>query len=339
MAEGTRRSGRAVPTLDDVARAAGVSRATASRFINGGRLVSSAAGEALAKAIVKLGYQPNQAARALATSRAGAVAVVVAEPAERVFVDPFHTWAYMGALHAFADSDVRVLLAMTQPGEDVLEIARYLDSGHVDGALVFSHRGPALATRLLQGTCPVVFIGDPGVAGVPYVHVDSESAARTATRHLIDRGARRLATITGAMGMDAGRARLRGFEQAAEDAGLQPLGWASGDFTQSGGEEAATELLERFPGLDGLFVASDLMALGVLQALRRAGRRVPEDVRVVGFDDSSAALQGDPALTTMTNPADVLGRIAGEMLIAVMAGERPDSPVVLASELVVRASA
>lgn len=339
MSAGTYSGRRAGPTLDDVARLAGVSRATVSRFVNGGYMVSSSTGESVAQAIAELGYQPNRVARALATRRAGAVAVVVPETAERVFADPFHTQAYLGALNAFAGTDERVLLAMSQPGEDVAGMARYLDSGHVDGAMVLSHHGPGLANLLVRSTCPVVFIGDPEVAGLPYVELDQLNAAITVTRHLVERGARRIATVTGPMDMGPGQERLRGYQLALAEAGLEPLGWESGDFTSVGGERATEQLLERFPDLDGLFVASDLMAVGAMQALRRAGARVPEDVRVVGFDDSPVALQTHPQLTTMTNPASELARIAGEMLLGMLSGVRPESPVILSGELVVRGSA
>lgn len=331
--------GRPAPTLDDVARIAGVSRATVSRVVNGGRLVSSATSEAVARAIIELGYQPNRVARALATRRAGAVAVVVPETDDRVFTDPFFPQAYHGALTAFAGVDVQVVLAMAPPGEDAARMARYLDSGHVDGAIVVSHHGPDLARGLLNSAHPVVFVGDPGVPGLPYVELDQASAAIVATRHLIEGGATRIGTITGPLDMNAGTSRRRGFETAMAQAGLEPAGLIEGDFTARGGELAARQLLDQAPELDGLFVASDLMALGVLRALRRAGRRVPDEVRVVGFDNSTAALQASPQLTTMTNPPSELARIAGEMLLGLLSGVVPASPVILASELIIRHSA
>ena len=328
-----------LPTLDDVARVAGVSRATVSRVVNGGQLVSTATCDAVNRAIAELGYRPNRAARALVTRRAGAVAVVVPETDDRVFNDPFFPQAYHGALTAFGSVDVQVLLAMAPPGESASRMTRYLDSGHVDGAIVLSHHGPELARRLQNSAHPVVFVGDPEVPGLPYVELDQRAAAITATRHLITTGAERIATITGPMDMNAGAVRRYGFEVAMAEAGLTPAGFAEGDFTIRGGEQAARQLVQEAPDLDALFVASDLMALGALRALRRAGRRVPEDVKVVGFDNSSAALQASPQLTTMTNPASELARIAGEMLLGLLSGVAPTSPVILTSELVVRNSA
>jgi DNA-binding LacI/PurR family transcriptional regulator len=331
--------GHAAPTLEDVARVAGVSRATVSRVVNGGTLVAAQTNEAVRQAISELGYYPNRAARALVTRRTGAVAVIVPEADERVFSDPFFPQAYHGALQGFGDSDVQVVLAMAQPGDNASRMVRYLESGHVDGAIIVSHHGPALARALAQTSQPVVFVGDPETPGLCYVDVDQVTAGATATQHLIDRGARRIATITGPLDMAAAVQRLRGFEQAMVAAGLDSSLRANGDFTTVGGRKAAASLLADFPDLDGLFVAHDLMAVGAIRELQSAGRRVPEDVKVVGFDNFSAALESSPPLTTMTNPASELARIATEMLIALLAGERPDSPVVLASKLVLRGSA
>ncbi|MDQ7992097.1 MAG: LacI family DNA-binding transcriptional regulator [Propionicimonas sp.] len=330
---------RTLPTLDDVARVAGVSRATVSRVVNGGRLVSADTAEAVNRAIGELGYQPNRAARALVTRRAGAVAVVVPETDERVFSDPFFPQAYHGALTAFSGVDVQVLLAMAQPGESAARMGRYLDSGHVDGAIVLSHHGPELAHELAKSAHPAVFIGDPQMPGLPYVELDQVNAAITGTNHLIQRGATRIATITGPMDMNAGMERLRGFESAMTAAGLVPVGVVEGDFTARGGELAATRLLAEAPELDGLFVASDLMAFGAMRVLRRAGRRIPDEVRVVGFDNSTVALQTSPQLTTMTNPASELARMAGEMLLGLLSGAALESPVILTSELIIRNSA
>jgi len=330
---------RTLPTLDDVARVAGVSRATVSRVVNGGHLVSPETAEEVNRAIAELGYQPNRAARALVTRRVGAVAVVVPETDERVFSDPFFPQAYHGALTAFSGLDTQVLLAMAQPGESAARMARYLDSGHVDGSIVLSHHGPELARELANSAHPTVFIGDPEVPGLPYVELDQVNAAITATRFLVARGARRIATITGPMDMHAASERLRGFETALEEAGLRPVGVAAGDFTARGGGRAATELLEQFPDLDAVFVANDLMAAGAMRVLRRAGRRIPDDVKIVGFDNSSAALETSPLLTTMTNPASELARIAGEMLLGLLSGAALESPVILTSELIVRNSA
>ncbi len=327
------------PTLEDVARVAGVSRATVSRVVNGANLVAPQTTEAVRRAINELGYHPNRAARALVTRRTGAIAVIVPEGDERVFSDPFFPQAYHGALQGFRDSDTQVVLAMAQPGDNATRMVRYLESGHVDGAIIVSHHGPALARALANTPQPVVFVGDPETPGLCYVDVDQSTAAATATAYLIERGAKRIATITGPLDMAAAVQRLRGFEQAMLAAGLDPSLRADGDFSAVGGRRAAQRLLAERPDLDGLFVANDLMASGALPVLTDAGRRVPDDVKVVGFDDSSAARQTTPPLTTMTNPASELARTAADMLNELLAGGRPDSPVILPSNLVLRGSA
>lgn len=328
------------PTLEDVARVAGVSRATVSRVVNGGSLVAAKTTEAVREAINELGYHPNRAARALVTRRTGVIAVIVPETDERVFTDPFFPQAYHGALQAFADSDVQVVLAMAQPGDNASRMVRYLESGHVDGAIIVSHHGPGLARALARTNQPVVFVGDPETPGLSYVDVDQETAARTATEYLLARGARRLAMITGPMDMAAARQRARGYELAMGAAGLDSSLRAGGDFSTNGGAQAAERLLAQGRDFDGLFVANDLMAVRAMTVVQQSGRSVPEDVKIVGFDDAAIAQQCSPQLTTMTNPAAEHTRLAAEMLIELLAGGVPKSPMSLKpSRLVVRGSA
>lgn len=329
----------AAPTLEDVARIAGVSRATVSRVVNGGTLVAAKTTEAVREAINELGYHPNRAARALVTRRTGAIAVVVPETDERVFTDPYFPQAYHGALQAFAGSDVQVVLAMAQPGDSASRMVRYLESGHVDGAIIVSHHGPDLARALARSWQPVVFVGDPEAPGVCYVDLDNVEAAQIATRHLIERGARTIGTITGPLDMASARARLKGFELAMAEAGLDSSIRAEGGYTTRSGE-IATRLLAEHPEMDGLFVANDLMAVTAISVIQHSGRRVPDDVKVVGFDNADIGLQCTPQLTTMTNPAADHTRAAAEMLIELLAGGVPANPRMMRpSQLVVRGSA
>jgi DNA-binding LacI/PurR family transcriptional regulator len=330
--------GQSAPTLEDVARVAGVSRATVSRVVNGGTLVAAKTTEAVREAIEELGYHPNRAARSLVTRRTGVIAVVVPETDERVFSDPFFPQAYHGALQAFAEPDVQVVLAMAQPGDGPARMVRYLDSGHVDGAIIVSHHGPALGIALAKSWQPVVFVGDPEAPGVYYVDLDNAEAARVATRHLIERGARRIATITGPLDMGSARSRLRGFQEAMTAAGLDPSWYVEGGYTAKSGL-LVEQLLAEHPDIDGLFAANDLMAVTAMQVIQQTGRRVPEDVRIIGFDDAAIAQQCTPQLTSMTNPAAENTRSAAEMLIELLAGGTPESPRMMPpSRLVVRAS-
>lgn len=328
-----------VPTLEDVAKLAGVSRATVSRVVNAAPLVAEATVTAVQRAIDELGYQPNRAARALVTRRTGVVAVLVVETDDLVFRDPYFPQAYHGALQAFQELDTQVVLAMARPGEKPTAMVRYLESGHLDGAIVLSHHGPELAQAMEASRQPVVFVGNPEVDGVCFVDLDNRQAARTATEHLIAGGSRRIATIAGPRDMVSGRHRLEGFVEAMTAAGLDPTWQVEGDYSGASGHRVA-ELLDKHPDLDGLFVANDLMAIGAISVLRDNGRLVPDDVRLVGVDNSESAVQVSPQLTSMTNPSDEHTRIAGEMLKKLMSGVRPEPPtVVLPSELVIRESA
>ena len=328
---------RSVPTLEDVARAAGVSRATVSRVVNGATIVAPETTKMVQAAISQLGYQPNRAARALVTRRTGVIAVVVPETDDRVFTDPYFPQAYHGALQGFGPVDMHVVLAMAEPGDKSAKMVRYLESGHVDGAIIVSHHGPELGRLLARSWLPVVFVGDPEAPGIPYVDLDNRTAGRLATEHLIGRGSRRIAHISGPLEMDSARKRQMGFGDAMAAAGLDASLQAEGEYTSNSGR-VVLELLDRRPDLDGVFVANDLMAATAVAAIQETGRRVPEDVRVIGFDNSVAALQPTPQLTTMMNAAAESTRIAAEMLIEILGGGRPDSPVVLHSSLVLRGS-
>ena len=332
-------SQRTSPTLDDVARAAGVSRATASRVINGAVPVSRPATEAVQQAVARLGYRPNTAARTLVTRRVGAVVVLVPETEERVFSDPFFPRAYHGALEAFRHTGIHVLLSMAHPQDGVDPMLAFFLSDHTDGAIVISHHGPEFARAIATASRPVVFVGNPRVPGLAYVDVDQVKAAAAATRHLIDRGALTIGTVSGPMDMSASVERLRGFQHELADAGLSGHLISEGDFTFAGGERATHDLLGHHPEIDALFVASDLMAAGAIAAAERLGRRVPDDLLIVGFDDSVVASQSRPTLTTMENRPDVLARTAAEMLLEKLNGREPEWPVILPSRLVRRESA
>lgn len=328
---------RSVPTLEDVARVAGVSRATVSRVVNGATIVAPETTKMVQAAISQLGYQPNRAARALVTRRTGVIAVVVAETDERVFTDPYFPQAYHGALQGFGGVDMHVVLAMAEPGTKPAKMVRYLESGHVDGAIIVSHHGPEFGQLLVRSWLPVVFVGDPETPGIPYVDLDNRTAGRMATEHLIARGCRTIAHLSGPLEMDSARKRQMGFRDAMAAAGLDSSLQAEGEYTSNSGR-VVLDLLQQRPDLDGVFVANDLMAATAVAAIQETGRRVPEDVRVIGFDNSVAALQPTPQLTTMMNAAAESTRIAAEMLIEILGGGKPDSPVVLHSSLVLRGS-
>jgi DNA-binding LacI/PurR family transcriptional regulator len=329
-------------TLEAVARVAGVSRATVSRVVNESPRVSPDVRLAVEAAIRQLGYSPNRAARSLVTRRSDSIAVVITEPTARLFSDPFFPRLIRGVSSALASRDLQLVLLMPEPAEEARTI-RYLTGGHVDGALLVSLHGddpipPALAARGV----PTVFIGrPPQTSDVSYVDVDNRQGARRATRHLLERGRRRVATIAGPLDMVAGTDRLAGYRDALQAAGLgaEAEVVAPGDFTYEGGAAAMSRLLDTNPEVDAVFCASDLMAAGALGILLARGRRVPEDVALVGYDDSPIAATTRPPLTSVRQPIEEMGPEGVHLLLdAIERADRPSRRVVLATELVVRAS-
>ena len=261
-----------LPTLDEVARVAGVSRATASRAINGGSRVSASARQRVDEAVRSLGYVPNPAARSLVTRRTDSVAVIVPEPDDRIFSDPFFARTLRGVDRMLAANDLQLVLLLATPGAEGARTLRYLSHRHVDGAVVASHhRNDGLADHLVAIGLPCVFVGRPWVGDrVTYVDVDNVAGGREATKLLVDRGCTRIGTIAGPSDMTAAVDRLHGWHEAMGAADLPTEAVAIGDFTEAGGEAAARELLDRHPDLDGIAVASDLMAAGALRVLAEA---------------------------------------------------------------------
>jgi DNA-binding LacI/PurR family transcriptional regulator len=328
------------PTLDEVALRAGVSRTVASRVINNTRDVSGNAREAVRKAVLELGYVPNPTARALVTSQGGAVLLAVSHDDPGLFADPFFAHVIVGVNAALEKTDLvlMLLLADTDRGRERLE--RVLRSRRADGLMLLALHGDDPLYQLAQRLeLPVVLGGRPLHGHPPwYVDADNRGGARVATEHLISSGRRRIAAITGPQDTHAGVARHQGFRDAMAVAGLESSRTERADFTEAGGVKAMARLLERCPDLDAVFAESDNMAAGALRTLKAASRTVPDDVAVVGFDDLPVARSTDPALTTVHQPVQALGREMVKMLIDLMAGEQP-SPLILPTHLVVRASA
>lgn len=328
------------PTIEDVAAAAGVSRGTVSRVLNGGVNVSADALAAVNAAIRKTGYVVNLHARAMVTQRSGTIAFVLSEPQERFFGDPNFNALLRGCTQALAEHDTALLLAIAGSPEERKRVLRFLAGGHVDGALLVStHSGDPFVAQVLHLGLPVVACGQPigYERQMPHVGVDETDGARQMVHYLRERGRATIATITGPLDTPGGSQRLLGWRETLGPLADETL-VAHGDYTRDSGEAAMTELLARRPDLDAVFVASDLMALGAIDVLRRAGRRVPDDVAVAGFDDSPNAVSAVPPLTTMRQP---FRRISAEMvrlLLGRIAGE-PPATVILPTELVVRESA
>lgn len=337
------RAGRA--TIEEVATAAGVSRSTVSRVVNGSTAVSPEALAAVQDAIASLGYVPNRAARSLALRQTHAIALVVPEDTRRFFGDPYFGAVVAGISDRIARSDyiLNLLIASDDPGGRMTGFVR---NGGVDGAIILSHHNSDAFVDRIAHAVPVVF-GGRRTNGRPddwFVDVDNVEGGRKAVEHLRAGGRRRIATVTGPQSMAGAVDRLAGFRERLAEDRLVPFAEITGDYSEASGARAAEELLARAaaPGgelPDAVFAASDLMARGVLSTLRAAGVRVPEEVAIVGYDDSPVALSTDPPLTTVRQPMHAQGEALAGVLIDRLTGSTPAQRTTLGTELVVRGSA
>jgi len=339
-----------LPTLEDVARSAGVSRATVSRVVNGTRNVDPEIQKIVQEAVAATGYVPNRAARSLVTRRTDSVALVFSVPDHgpddpfmgRVFSDPFFGRIVGGLLTVLRPRGVHPVL-MLADSEDVRhEMVANLRQEHIDGVVLVSIKpGDSLPFLLTEAGLPTVLFARPTTPiPISYVDVAQQAGARLAAEHLLSRGCRRITTIAGPFDSAAGRDRLAGFRDAMAEQGYAFVPSVEGRFTQEGGEQAMRQLLDEHPDTDGVFVANDLMAQGALLVLRDRGRRVPDDVAVVGFDDSRAALASRPLLTTVRQPVEDMAAEMAKLLMALIDDPAQQTrSVIFKTTLVLRESA
>ncbi|MGC5172348.1 LacI family DNA-binding transcriptional regulator [Micromonospora sp. DT81.3] len=330
----------AAATIEDVAVAAGVSRSTVSRVVNGSTAVSPSAAAAVKAAIRELGFVPNRAARSLAGRQTYTIALVVAEDTTRFFSDPYFASIVAGVSSRLEESDYifTLFIASDDPGA---KMTGYLLGGNVDGAIVVSHHTSDTFIDSIATAMPVVYGGRPlrEHAGDYYVDIDNVQGARDATEYLIGKGHRRIATITGPLDMPPGIDRLRGWREALRAVGVAEGPVEDGDFTAEGGLAAMRRILATGRVPDAIFVASDLMARGAMSALAVEGLRVPDDVAIIGFDDSPVATTVAPRLTTMRQPTLSQGARMTDVLLSLLGGGDPPRVTMMGAELVVRDSA
>ncbi|MGW1136067.1 LacI family DNA-binding transcriptional regulator [Streptomyces zhihengii] len=337
---------RTGPTLEDVARQAGVSRATVSRVVNGIRNVDPDIQQLVRHAIEQTGYRPNRAARSLVTQRTETVALIISGAgdtfASRVFADPFFGRVVSGVFGYLRSHAMHPVLLVAESDAAREQVVDYLSQGSADGALVVSIQVcDPLPQMLVAARIPVVLFARPEhTDDVSHVDLAHAEGARLAAEHLLARGCRRIATISAPQSIPAARDRLEGFRAALASAGVADVPSAEGNFTVDSGAAAMAELLDGHPDVDGVFAANDLMAQGACQVLRERGRRIPDDVAVVGFDDSSVATTCRPPLTTVRQPVEKMAGAMARLLSEHIQGTRTrPTSVIFDAELVVRESA
>ena len=278
------------------------------------------------RAIKKTGYVVNQHARSLVTQRSESVAFILSEPHERLFADPNFAVLLRGCTQALAEHDIGLFVCIAASRSE-RDQDHPLPRGRATWtARCWCPRTPATrcSTCSARRACPYVACGAPLGLRVEG-RLRGGRRPRRRAHHgrvpAVGRAGPRIATITGPLDTSGGRGRLEGYRDVVGGSFDESL-IEEGDYTQDSGERAMTKLLERRPDLDAVFVASDVMALGALNALRRAGRRVPEDVAIGGFDDSSAAVAARPALTTIRQPYQRISSEMVRLLLAAIDGER-----------------
>ncbi|WP_329615441.1 LacI family transcriptional regulator [Streptomyces brevispora] len=302
------------PTLNDVARAAGVSRAAASRVVNNAPGASDLTRARVRAAVAELGFQPNESARALASGRRRAVDVIAVTSGAGtgwLGTHPYFSRVLAGMMPVLegADAQLRLHSVGRDAGADAIEeIAANATLG-----AVLADATPAVATRFHR-RCSRVVSMVPTAASVPGMEADNIGGACAAVNELHRLGRRRIAAIHGPAHNPCAIDRRLGYLRAVEGLGLTAVG-ADGDFCREGGHAAALRLLEQDPAIDAMFVACDLMAAGAVQAITATGRRVPEDVSIIGFDDSIAAVCTNPPLTTMRLPVEEMAAAATRLLL------------------------
>jgi len=328
----------------DVAKMAGVSRTTVSFVLNRvpGVSISEPTRQRVLGAAKQLNYHPDAAGRKLVSGKSYTLGLVLRQSPEQVFADAFLLRVMLGVEQAAAREGFHVLLKPVEPG-DSNGYTRLIKENLVDGILLSGPRqDDTEIVELHRQGIPVTLIGQLPESNIPFVDINAVAGAATAIRHLIEAGHQHIAMITNAsLNYTSAQQRRSGYYQALREAGLQVEDdyLRQGDYTPASGFTAMLELLKLSPRPTAVFVASDVVAMGALQAIKRLGLRIPDDVAVVGFDDVPLAEYYDPPLTTIRLPAYGLGWAAGERLVRMIQGEGlGQAGLLLESELIVRQS-
>ncbi|MFI5843301.1 LacI family DNA-binding transcriptional regulator [Catenuloplanes sp. NPDC051500] len=299
------------PTLADVAADAGVSKAAVSRVINDAPGVADQTRARVREVISRLGYRPDPVARALAAGRGEVVEMVVVEDAATFGTSPYYGRVTAGILQELAGSNLQLQVHLV----DESGVAALLEriAGTVSVGAVLLNVPPERACEFYARCDRVVSMATRAPA-VPFVGVDNAGGAYAAVRHLFETGRRRIAALHGPEGNTDADGRREGYRRAVHEFGLPDVS-VTGTFHRDSGYDLTARLLHREPALDAIFAASDSQAAGAMQALADAGRPVPQDVAIVGFDDSVIALCTTPPMSSVRQPVEEMAAAAVRALV------------------------
>lgn len=331
-------------TSFDVARLAGVSRTTVSFVLNDipGVSISDATRQRVMDAALQLNYHPDATARKLARGRSNTIGFVMSQSAEQVFTDAFLIQVVLGVEQVAAQNGFHVLIKPVEPGTEN-GYTRLIYENLVDGIILSGPReDDEEIIKLHQNGVPIMLQGQIPNSSIPFVDINAIDGARAVSEHLISIGHKRIGMVTNAsLHYTSACQRRDGYCQALKNAGIaeEPGLIKEGNYTPASGYEAMQSLLSSFPDMTAVFVASDVVAMGAIQAIKQAGLRIPQDIAVAGFDDIQLARYFDPPLTTVSLPAFGLGWAAGERLIHVIQDEPLEQQeLFLDSKLIIRNS-
>lgn len=334
---------RSRATLVEVAELALVSKSTVSRVVNEDAAVSEETRERVMDAIRTTGYRVNQSARALVSNKTGAIAVAIYEQLATYFTSSFSGAMVTALQDFFFEKDLQVLILPAPNRERQQRIEKYIYEGHVDGAILLGPiREDILLPDLLGAHVPIVVGGRPiGSDSVSYVDIDNAKASELVVRALVKDGRKSIGFITGQLSNASATDRLRGYKLGLEGSTANDAETLIGiaDWGYESAASATAKILKSHPEMDAIFCSNDLMATAALAVIRDAGRSVPSDIAVVGFDNSPIALRTNPQLTSVAQSPEDYARALGENLLKQMSGQdlRP-KPVILPTEIVWRES-
>ena len=329
-----------MPTITDVSKRAGVSRSTVSRLIAGSGYVSESARQSVEAAIQELGYRPNTMARGLRSNRSNIIGTVVVDVAS-----PFYAQMVGGIQQGGRANGKSTLVSSgyAQRDEEARAIIELIDRA-CDGLILYLEnplRRDVVEIIRSSGTPVVVIGGGKSPVASASIRIDNFSGARAAMDLLLDHGHRDITYLSGGPRYYDTRERIRGITASlvAHGLTLDDIHVVDGDFDERFGNEATERLLASGHPMTAIFGGDDDVAAGALLALKRAGKRVPEDISLVGFDDNFHARHLTPGLTTVRQPVDAVGRLAASVLSRLLAGETLEATeITVPTELIVRDS-
>ena len=328
-------------TLESIAELAGVSRSTVSRVVNNQAGVRTEVRDRVLSVIDQTGYRPNAAARSLAGQRTNIIGLVIAEPAQALFADPYFPRLIQGITQASNVKDLTLSLFLFHTKEEEAQLyPKIMGNRLFDGLIVTgTHMDDPLIPDLISNQVPFVLVGYHDNPNVNYIDSDNVTGAHTAVSHLIRLGYKKIGHITGDLNNYAAINRRDGYLNALRDRG-QPIDHdiiVEADYSEVGAFNAMEHLITK--DIDAVFVASDTMAQGAIRAIHTHNLQIPQDIAVVGFDDLIPAANTIPALTTVRQPIKRVGGMVVDTLMDILEnGITPTRRLILPTELIIRES-